>query len=112
MNEPITFTLSSLLLLAGAIVTFEQAVNAVAVAIHHFREPEETQDERIGNLERKSVKDWERMNRMDERLDKIEEGNAITQRALLALLAHGIDGNDIEAMKQAKAELTNYLIGR
>ena len=112
MNEPITFTISSLLLLAGAIVTFEQAVNAVAGAIHHFRKPEETQDERIGTLERKSVKDWERMNRTDERLDKIEEGNAITQRALLALLAHGIDGNDIEAMKQAKAELTDYLIGR
>ena len=111
MNEPITFTLSSLLLLAGAIVTFEQAVKAVAGAIHHFREPEETQDERIGTLERKSVKDWERMNRMDERLDKIEEGNAITQRVLLALLAHGIDGNDVEAMREAKDELTDYLIG-
>ena len=42
MNEPITFTLSSLLLLAGA--------------IHHFREPEETQDERIGTLERIRLK--------------------------------------------------------
>ena len=52
------------------------------------------------------------MNRTDERLDKIEEVNTITQRALLALLAHGIDGNDIEAMRKAKAELTDYLIER
>ena len=28
----------------------------------------------------------------------------------MALLAHGIDGNDIDAMKKAKAELTDYLI--
>ena len=55
--------------------------------------------------EKKAREDYERLN-------QLEEGNAITQRALLALLAHGIDGNDIEAMKQAKAELTDYLIGR
>ena len=46
------------------------------------------------------------------RLNQLEEGNIITQRALLALLAHGIDGNDIEAMRKAKAELTDYLIER
>ena len=52
-----------------------------------------------------SVKDFNRLN-------KLEEGNIVTQRALLALLAHGIDGNDIEAMRKAKAELTDYLIER
>lgn len=44
------------------------------------------------------------------RLNKLEEGNIVTQRALLALLAHGIDGNDIKAMKKAKTDLTNHLI--
>ena len=105
MNEPITFTISSLLLLAGAILTVEQAVKAVAGAIQHFLEPNKTQDARLAELERKSVNDYNRIN-------QLEEGNIITQRALLALLAHGIDGNDIEAMRKAKAELTDYLIER
>lgn len=31
-------------------------------------------------------------------------------KALLALLSHGIDGNAIDPMKEAKAEIENYLI--
>ena len=31
-------------------------------------------------------------------------------KALLALLSHGIDGNAIEPMKEAKADLESYLI--
>ena len=45
-------------------------------------------------------------------MQRLEEENIVTQRALLALLAHGIDGNDIEAMRKAKTELTDYLIER
>ena len=73
--------------------------------IERIRKPNKTQDARIAELESKSVKDFNRLN-------KLEEGNIVTQRALLALLAHGIDGNDIEAMRKAKAELTDYLIER
>lgn len=73
--------------------------------IERIRKPNKTQDVRIAELESKSVKDFNRLN-------KLEEGNIVTQRALLALLAHGIDGNDIEAMRKAKAELTDYLIER
>jgi hypothetical protein len=46
------------------------------------------------------------------RLDGIEGGQRGDQRALLALLSHGIDGNDIDAMKDSKKELQNYLIKR
>lgn len=46
------------------------------------------------------------------RIEKIEEGNKVTQQALLALLNHAIDGNDIEEVKNASKDLTNYLIRR
>ena len=78
---------------------------SICEAIERIRKPNKTQDARIAELESKSVKDFNRLN-------KLEEGNIVTQRALLALLAHGIDGNDIEAMRKAKAELTDYLIER
>lgn len=105
MNQPIVFTIADILWLAGAIVAIASAVNVVAEVIEKMRKPNKTQDSRIDELERKAVNDYNRLN-------QLEEGNIITQRALLALLAHGIDGNDIEAMRKAKAELTDYLIER
>ena len=105
MGQPIMISMSDILLLAGSIVTISAAVKVVCEAIERIRKPNKTQDARISELESKSVKDFNRLN-------KLEEGNIVTQRALLALLAHGIDGNDIEAMRKAKAELTDYLIER
>jgi hypothetical protein len=42
----------------------------------------------------------------------VDEGARVTQRALIALLDHGIDGNNIKQMQDAKAELQNHLINR
>lgn len=98
-------TTEDVLWLAGAIVAISAAIKVVCGAIEQFRKPNKTQDARIAELERKAINDYNRLN-------QLEEGNIITQRALLALLAHGIDGNDIEAMRKAKAELTDYLIER
>ncbi len=103
MDQPIVFTLADILWLAGAIVAIAGAVKVIAGTIERLRLPNMTQNKRIEELERKTKNDFERLN-------KIEEGNIITQKAILALLSHGIDGNDIESMKQAKKELTNYLV--
>ena len=105
MNQPIVFTISDILWLAGAIVAIAAAVKVIAGVIEKFRQPTQTQGVRILELEKKSASEVKR-------LADLEEGMIITQRALLALLAHGIDGNDIEAMRNAKEELTNYLIER
>lgn len=105
MGQPIVISMSDIIWLAGAIVAISAAVKVVCEAIEQFRKPNKTQDSRIAELERRAVNDYNRLN-------QLEEGNIITQRALLALLAHGIDGNDIEAMRKAKAELTDYLIER
>lgn len=105
MNQPIMFTLSDILWLAGAIVAISGAINVVAKAVERMRKPNKTQNERLEVLEKRAKSDFER-------LERIEEGNVIMQRALLALLAHGIDGNDVEAMKRAKAELTDFLLER
>lgn len=105
MEQPIVFTLADIVWLAGAIVTISAAVAVVAKLIMRLLKPNQKQDERLAELESRSKSDAER-------LERIEESTAIMQRALLALLAHGIDGNDVEAMRNAKSELTNYLINR
>ena len=53
-----------------------------------------------------------KLDRDNNRLESIEEGNRATQRALLALLDHGIDGNNIKQMQDAKETLQNHLINR
>ena len=48
----------------------------------------------------------------NKRLNNLEKSGTITMKALLALLRHGIDGNDVESMKKVKSELEQYLIDR
>ena len=67
---------------------------------------------RVEALELKS-KEHDRMLANDLiRLKDIENGTRVTQKAILALLEHGLDGNNIDAMQKAKDELQSYLIGR
>ena len=46
------------------------------------------------------------------RLDKQEEGNKVTQKALLALISHALDGNDIDSLRKARTDLNDYLIDK
>ena len=59
----------------------------------------------IDELEKRLNRHDEILAKDDRRLENIETGNRYTQRALLALLSHGIDGNEVEAMRKAKEEL-------
>jgi hypothetical protein len=116
MDTEITFTVGQaitwLLALCAGISCFAAAISWIAKGEGKVREPEHRQDERLAELERRVAKHDEFLDRDKERLEAIEEGNRVTQHALLALLAHGIDGNDIDALRAAKTELQDYLIKR
>lgn len=86
------------------------AIGWVIRIVTQLYKPEQNQNARIKNLEDEVNELKEKLISDKERLDMFDEGNRITQRALLALLSHGIDGNDIESMKKAKDELQEYLI--
>ena len=47
-----------------------------------------------------------------QKIESIEEGNKVTQQAILALLNHAIDGNNEEEMIDARKGLNKYLIGK
>ena len=46
------------------------------------------------------------------RLELLNTSSATTQRALLALLSHAIDGNNVDELKAARKELQDFLIER
>lgn len=70
------------------------------------------QNERLDALERWRKEVDAKLDNDNARLDAIAEDNRVTQRALLALLDHGIDGNNIKQMQDAKEDLRTHLINR
>ena len=102
----------ALLALASAINTVGSAAEKIAKAVQAAKAPNARQDERLEALEH-HVEEIDNYLAQDKRrLDTLDEGNRVTQRALLALLSHGIDGNNIEQMEKAKAALEEHLINR
>lgn len=97
---------------ASAIVLLSNAAEKLVKAWKAAKAPNTLQNERLDALEewRKTVDG--KLNNDNERLSSIEEGNRATARALLALLDHGIDGNNIKQMQDAKEGLRNHLINR
>lgn len=102
--------LTGFLAICAGLVTIGKAVELIGRAIMRARKPNTDQDRRLDEIERR-MDEFERFFSVDKaRLDSIANGGRIIQKALLALLDHGIDGNDIEGMKKIKAELTEYLL--
>jgi hypothetical protein len=54
----------------------------------------------------------DKLDRDKNRIDSLEAGNKVICRGILALLSHEINGNSADKLKDAKDELTNYLIER
>lgn len=94
----------------AAIVLISNAAEKIVQAVKAAKAPNDQQNERLNALEewRKDVD--RKLVRDNDRLQGIDSGNRVTQRALLALLDHGIDGNNIKQMQDAKEALQDHLI--
>lgn len=103
-------SMQMLALVLSCFLNIVAAITCITTIIKKVKQPNEIQNDRLNKVEEKLERYDSLFKQDNKRLTHIEDGNRVTQRALLALLAHGIDGNDIEAMKKAKAELTEYLI--
>lgn len=100
--ETIT-TWLQLIVTIGAVVSLFYAVSKFAA------KPNKTQDERLDALEKWRMKVDEKLETGNAHFGDIDESNRITQRALLALMSHAINGNDITKLQKAKDDLEIYL---
>ena len=50
------------------------------------------------------------LEKQDQRITSIEEGNKVLCRGILALLSHEINGNSVDKLTKARDEITDYLI--
>lgn len=108
-----------LLACCSALITISAAMSIVISAIKKLKEPENAQNHEIQALKNDVIEIRAQLKVHDEyfgndnrRLSSIEEGNRVTQRALLALMSHAINGNDVDKLKKAESELKEYLINK
>ena len=95
---------------ASAIVLLSNAIEKIVKAIKAAKAPEQRQNDEI--VEIKS-----RLDKVEAKLDKdkvqiadAKECNHVLTKGMLALLEHGINGNNIDQMREAKADVNAYLI--
>lgn len=103
---------AAFLTLCSAIVLLSNAAEKIIKAVRAAKAPDAQRDERLDELEAwRKVVDG-KLDRDHDRFESLDEGMHVTQRALLALLDHGLDGNNVQQMQAAKTGLQNYLINR
>ena len=96
--------------LPAAINTIGGAVEKIAKAKRAVEAPNAAQNEEIRQL-KSDVDDIKKKLVEDKRrLDESQRASHISQEALLALLEHGLNGNNVEQMTNAKNKLNDYLI--
>ena len=121
MDKEIIFTpaeLTALILgICAAIVTISAAVGVIIKVIEGLRAPEKKQNERLDKIDKRLDSHDEIIEKFkefftndDNRFKAIERSNKVTQNALLALLKHALNGNDLDALKDAEKSLEAYLI--
>ena len=113
MNHPITFTpqdfVTLILGICGAITCISGALAVIVKAVTAAKQPNKTQDQRLDSIEKRLNAHDKLFEKDNCRIKTIEEGNRVTQRALLALLSHAINGNNTAELKKAEADLSEYL---
>ena len=123
MDTVVTFTpnelVSGFLFLCGALITISSVINVVIKFLDWKNKPNQVQDERIKSCEKRldtheqKFQTYDKFFRDDkERLDGIDRSNKVTQKALLALLSHAINGNDMDNLQRAKDDLEDYLTNK
>jgi hypothetical protein len=110
--QTIAVVIGCVLALCGPISTIGGAVEKVAKVVKAAKAPNDEQDRRLGIVEKEIVDIKSFLANDKKRIDSLEEGNRVTQRALIALLGHGLDGNNQKQMEDAKKALESYLINR
>jgi hypothetical protein len=132
MDNVISFTPSELVgfitAIGGAIVTVGAVAALIVKLFNRVKAPENKQNERLDALEKnyellsEDLKEQKKeraetvarfmqyFTNDDNRFKAIERSNKITQGALLALLKHALNGNDVNSLKDAEKALEDYLI--
>ena len=100
----------TILAAASAIVLISNAVEKIVKAVKVAKAPETKQNEKISALEERLKKVEDKLENDKKQIADIREGNHVLTKGMFALLEHGINGNNIDQMRDAKHDVEEYLI--
>lgn len=110
----ITFTMKQLFAFVGTfcglVVSISAAMGVLFKAIKKIKQPNTIQDSRIQALENRADATEKMLDNDNKRLTRLEDEGRLTLRAVLALLKHGINGNDTQAMKDSMTDIEYFLV--
>ena len=109
-GQIVTLVVGGLLALAGAVVTVGNAVEKITKAVRAAKAPEQKQDDEIQDIKTRLDKVERKLENDKTQIEDTKAGNHVLTKGMLALLEHGINGNNIDQMKDAKKDVEAYLI--
>ena len=101
--------MTTILTICQLIISLGTVCTLLYTMVKFTQKPADIQNERISALERWRECVDTKMLDVFSHLQNLDEGNKITQQALLALMGHAINGEDIEELKKARQVLYDYL---
>ena len=93
---------TTIIVVAGFLTLFNFVDKLISYS-NKAKEPYGELERRVAELEQKDF---------DKRIAELEKGTRITQKAILALLKHSIDGNNTNGLKESEKELSEYLLNK
>lgn len=94
----------------AAIVLIGNAASKIGSAVKTAKAPHDELKADVDELKAWRLEVDRKLNNDKKELTNIRDGNQAIFQALLALLDHGIDGNNIKQMENAKEAVRNHLI--
>ena len=93
-------------------INFATIVTLLYTLLKFTQKPADNMKSRLEALEKWQGEVDRRLIHGDDHFNVIDEGNAVTQQALLAIMDANINGNNVEELKKARAELYEYITSR
>ena len=105
MNE-LQITIQTILTFFGGVTLIMGGISALAKLFDPFKKLKV----KVNEHECKRNDDFNRMGKMDEAIERIENSNEIICESLFALLNHEITGNSVDKLIKQRDNLQKYLI--
>ena len=106
--------------IAAGVLTFFNLGDKLITWIKEAKKPQTDLEDRVEKIEKQIEGEYKllfadyemRFKRDLERINEIEKSNKLIIKSLLALMRHAENGNNIDKLKEASAEIQDYMVNK
>lgn len=109
--QPLDYLVNVITVCTFITATFS-VLSLFSTIAQRIKEPNKTQDEKIEMLDRRITSIEEHIQDDTKQFERLVQANQVTHNALLALMSHIVNGNDVDKVKNALDEMNHYLVGK